>query len=212
MNEPKPKLLVALSDGFALPRLFATRMNKLVGELREFDVALLQDKKGVAREYFESKGISPHEARLGNKPQVRRLVEASTHVIVFWSGDDLADVVFFATFLRKKYRIIPVRLTSVKNKDKMEEFDVYIGRGGPWGNPFPIKHGPGGDTREDVIRKFRAYFEQEILTNSAMKEQLLSLRGYRLGCHCKPEACHGDVIAEYLNSYEDDDGAVTEDY
>ncbi len=33
-----------------------------------------------------------------------------------------------------------------------------------------------------------------------------------VGCHCKPEACHGDVIAEYLNSYEDDDGAVTDDY
>lgn len=68
-----------------------------------------------------------------------------------------------------------------------------------------------GDSREVVIRKFRAYFEQEILTNPAMKKQLLSLRGYRLGCHCKPEACHGDVIADYLNSYDDDDGAVTED-
>jgi hypothetical protein len=207
MTESKPKLLVALSDGFALPRLFAARMDNLVRELGDFEVALVQDRRGIAFKYFEANGVSPREARSGSRQYARRLVDASTHVVVFWGGDDLADIVYFATFFRKKYRIVPVRLTTVKNKDRLEEYDVYIGRGSPWGNPFPIKHGPGGDTREDVIRKFRAYFEDEILSNPEKKSQLLSLRGYRLGCHCKPEACHGDVIAEFLNSYEDDEDA-----
>ncbi|RQT24081.1 DUF4326 domain-containing protein [Burkholderia contaminans] len=205
MNEPKPQLLVALSDGFAMPRLLARRLDTLVSTLGEFEVALLQDKKGIARAYFEGVVPQVRDLRSGNKLILRRYVEDSSHVVVFWSGEDLADVVFYASLLRKKFRIIPVRLTSVKNKDKMEEFDVYIGRGGPWGNPFPIRHGPGGDSREDVIRKYKKYFEEEILTDPDRKAQLLTLRGYRLGCHCKPEACHGDIIAEYLNSYEDDD-------
>lgn len=205
MTEPKSKLLVALSDGFALRRLFFSRMSSLVSELGDFDVTLLQDRNRIAREFFEKRGIHPLEGQPGSRAQTRKLVEGCTHIAVFWGGEDLSDVIFFATLLRKKYRIIPVRLTSVKNKDKLEEFDIYIGRGSPWGNPFPIQHGPGGDTREDVIRKFRSYFDKEILTNPQKKELLLSLRGYRLGCHCKPEACHGDVIAEYLNSYEDED-------
>ncbi|MFA0332436.1 DUF4326 domain-containing protein [Vibrio cyclitrophicus] len=25
----------------------------------------------------------------------------------------------------------------------------------------------------------------------------------RLECFCKPEACHGDVLADYLNSWDD---------
>ncbi|MCG6418638.1 DUF4326 domain-containing protein [Vibrio fluvialis] len=27
--------------------------------------------------------------------------------------------------------------------------------------------------------------------------------GKRLGCFCKPDDCHGDIIAEFLNSYDD---------
>lgn len=188
-----------------MPQLFAARMNRLICELKDFDVCLLQDRKGIAREYFEGKSISPRDERTSNRLQLRRLVEASTHVIVFWGGEDLAEVVFASMQSRKKFRIVPVQLTTVKNKDKMEEYDVYIGRGGPWGNPFPIKHGSEEHSREAVIAKFRTYFEEEILTDPAKKSQLLSLRGYRLGCHCKPEACHGDVIAEFLNSYEGED-------
>jgi hypothetical protein len=29
------------------------------------------------------------------------------------------------------------------------------------------------------------------------------LAGKRLGCFCKPALCHGDVLADYLNSYDD---------
>lgn len=34
-------------------------------------------------------------------------------------------------------------------------------------------------------------------------EKLQALRGHTLGCHCKPYACHGDVLAEYLNKLDD---------
>ncbi len=40
---------------------------------------------------------------------------------------------------------------------KRERYDVYIGRPGPWGNPFVI--GRDG-TREQVIAKYRTWLLQ----------------------------------------------------
>ena len=69
-----------------------------------------------------------------------------------------------------------------------EQWDVLIDRRTRWGNPFKI--GPHG-TREDVIRKY----EEWIQTRAELLAALPSLRGKRLGCWCKPLACHGDVLA-----------------
>lgn len=73
---------------------------------------------------------------------------------------------------------------------KREISDVYIGRPGPWGNPFEM--GRHGD-RAEVVEKFRAWVQQQ-------PEMLWLARrvlaGKRLGCWCHPEACHGDVLAE----------------
>lgn len=80
---------------------------------------------------------------------------------------------------------------TVVNKYK-EEFDVYIGRGSEWGNPFVI--GKDG-TREEVIAKYKLYLWQQIRSGVVSKEKLISLDNKRLGCFCKPQACHGDVIA-----------------
>jgi hypothetical protein len=82
---------------------------------------------------------------------------------------------------------------------KREQYDVYIGRktrdmsGSIWGNPFQI--GKDG-TREEVIAKYRQY----ILSKPELLGQLESLRGKTLGCWCSPQACHGDVLVELLDS------------
>ena len=73
--------------------------------------------------------------------------------------------------------------------------DVYIGRGSKWGNPFRI--GPDGD-RDVVIAKF----ERWARANGLDKEARAELRGKRLGCYCKPSACHGDVLAKWANGGE----------
>jgi hypothetical protein len=44
--------------------------------------------------------------------------------------------------------------TTVVNL-KREAYDVYIGRGSKWGNPFVI--GPDGD-RMEVLAKYREHF------------------------------------------------------
>lgn len=74
---------------------------------------------------------------------------------------------------------------------RSEEYDVYIGRGSKWGNPFKI--GRDG-TREEVIRKYEKY----LLDNPKLMEDLSELKGKRLACYCKPLACHGDVLIKYI--------------
>jgi hypothetical protein len=92
-------------------------------------------------------------------------------------------------------------LTTVVNKDKGHDFDVYIGRGSEFGNPYAL--GFDGD-REEVIRKFAYDFERDFLRGGVeFKEKLKQHKGERLGCHCAPAPCHGDVLAEFLNSLDD---------
>jgi hypothetical protein len=68
---------------------------------------------------------------------------------------------------------------------------VFIGRPSKWGNPFKI--GRDG-TREEVIEKYRAYIQ----TRPDLIAALPKLKGKRLGCYCKPLACHGDVLVELI--------------
>lgn len=84
--------------------------------------------------------------------------------------------------------------TTVVNKYK-SPFEVYIGRGSKWGNPFII--GKDG-TREEVINKYKEW----ILKQPILLEQLHELKGKILGCFCKPLACHGDVLVEMIEKLE----------
>lgn len=89
-------------------------------------------------------------------------------------------------------------LTTVVNKYK-DTYDVYIGRGSIFGNPFVI--GKDG-TREEVIEKYRVYFEEKMLNDPVFRAAVFSCRGLRLGCFCKPKACHGDIIKGFLDNVE----------
>jgi hypothetical protein len=70
------------------------------------------------------------------------------------------------------------------------DFDVYIGRGSKWGNPFVV--GVDG-TRKEVID----WYEEHLTNSPELLEALPELLGKRLGCFCKPKACHGDVLKKY---------------
>ena len=66
-----------------------------------------------------------------------------------------------------------------------------------WSNPFKIdKDG----TREEVIVKYRDYIVNKIQTKNLIGE-LLKLKNKNLGCWCKPESCHGDVLVDLINTY-----------
>jgi hypothetical protein len=85
-------------------------------------------------------------------------------------------------------------MCTVVNKYK-SEFDVYIGRGSMWGNPFITgTHG----TRDEVIEMYGEYLAKQIMDGKVTVEQLQALHGKRLGCFCKPKSCHGDKIKEIV--------------
>jgi len=85
--------------------------------------------------------------------------------------------------------------TEVVNIKKYRGVFTYIGRGSLFGNPFRIgTHG----TRDEVIVKYKQWFYDK-LEDLVFKDRVLGLKGKVLGCFCKPQKCHGDVIKEYLD-------------
>ena len=80
---------------------------------------------------------------------------------------------------------------TVVNKH-YEPYDVYIGRGSVWGNPFTVKE----MGREAAIEAYREYITKQLDQRPELVTQLLALKGKRLGCFCKPKACHGDVLLD----------------
>ena len=69
---------------------------------------------------------------------------------------------------------------------------VFIGRPGPYGNPFIIgKHG----TRQEVIDAY----EDMLLRSGKIMQIRRELKGKDLACFCAPLPCHGDVLLRYAN-------------
>jgi hypothetical protein len=68
---------------------------------------------------------------------------------------------------------------------------VYVGRPSKWGNPFVV--GRDGD-RADCVALYRAY----LLTQPELLDDLQELANLKLGCHCAPQLCHGDVLMELV--------------
>lgn len=107
---------------------------------------------------------------------------------------------------------------------KADPTDTYIGRGpggrhlhtteeigarGWLGNPYPV----GDDyTREQSIAEFREDFEHRLEHDPAFREAVAALDGDHLGCWCQQldddaPACHGEVIAEWVERLNTEDGA-----
>lgn len=93
--------------------------------------------------------------------------------------------------------IMPTRIVNL-NK---ESYDIYIGRGSKWGCPYTIiKDRPTlakeiVDTKEEALSKYKEY----VLSSPELMESLDELEGKVLGCFCKPEKCHGDILLELLS-------------
>jgi hypothetical protein len=72
-------------------------------------------------------------------------------------------------------------------------------RASVWANPYKAaKIG-----REESIRQYREYIIGRLNDPNDTEvtvEKLLELRGKNLGCWCKPEGCHGDVLVELIES------------
>jgi hypothetical protein len=81
-----------------------------------------------------------------------------------------------------------------------EKYDVYVGRGSKFGNPYTHKYGTSApwivDDRETAIRLYEEWLREQPELLAAVKKEL---KGKVLGCWCKPLDCHGDVLLRIAN-------------
>lgn len=87
--------------------------------------------------------------------------------------------------------------------------NIYIGRQGIVfidGQRFPkeasifcnpYKIGKDGD-REQIIKMYEIYIGDKINENPNLKTKLIEMKGKTLGCWCKPDNCHGDVLLKIM--------------
>jgi hypothetical protein len=197
-----PTVLVAYPREFLCYKKFKRKLSSILSNFSQFNVAFMKDYNGYVAEYLSSD-------RRGQKAALSMINEESlsaiTHAIIFSDGEVFSHLIENLGNKKIKLRVIDILITRVANKDKGEDYGVYIGRGSAWGNPYAVGFGASigeeQNDRDEAIRKFKYDFERDYLKSS--KEESLQLKGKVLGCHCKPYACHGDVIAEYLNSLDD---------
>jgi hypothetical protein len=83
---------------------------------------------------------------------------------------------------------------------KKEPYDVYIGRPSKWGNPFSHLEGTRAQfkvsTRQEAIDAYRKWITEG--NGRHLLKDLHELEGKTLGCWCKPQACHGDILSELV--------------
>lgn len=85
---------------------------------------------------------------------------------------------------------------------KRDKYDVYIGRGSPFGNPFSHKQGTKAtwvvSSRDEAVDKYREW----ILQQPELLARLPELKNKTLSCWCAPKRCHGDVLLELVEQLE----------
>jgi hypothetical protein len=92
-------------------------------------------------------------------------------------------------------------MTSIVNL-KYDTYDVYIGRGSIWGNPFSHKNDTKAlfkvKSRKDALNCYKEW----ILNGEGqfLLDHLNDIEGKILGCYCKPMNCHGDILVEIINN------------
>lgn len=108
--------------------------------------------------------------------------------------------------------------TTVVNLRFLKPCDVYIGRstvnamhfGNPWSHlPLTLAE-HRTETREEAVNAYKAWLhgtdhhDIEPERRAWILKQIPSLVGKILGCFCKPEMCHGEVLATLANELQND--------
>lgn len=98
-------------------------------------------------------------------------------------------------------------MSSVTVGKKWDKGAVYIGRGSPFGNPWPIDESDPEFTRDAVCDRYESYFEHKMKTDPKFKAAVHGLvsqatitGSVTLGCYCAPKRCHGETIKRYIES------------
>lgn len=87
----------------------------------------------------------------------------------------------------------------IVNRHHKVPYDMYIGRGSMWGNPYKVDESIG-ITREMAIELYREDVYKCLAEGDITIDDIKALSGLRLACSCAPRACHGDVLVEIFNA------------
>ncbi len=197
-------VLILYPSLFRCKSKFRRKVVNITAKMGVFDVVSPSDPNGLVAEFVE---INP-QAKNCTIEVYWKEKRALTHAIVFDDGEEFPRELEWLQLNNVPTRSIRTPLTRVVNIKDDPEYSKkgntasyeYIGRGSYWGNPYSMYD--SGESREQVIAKYKYDFERDLFPNKE-KSKALGLIGKRLGCFCKPAPCHGDVLADYLNSYDD---------
>lgn len=182
---------------------FSRKVQKITSSLGEVEIVFTEDPN-----LFIQKICAESSGQIVSHRVDAWTVDDITHAIIFDDGEEFSEETNLLTLNDKPLRLIKIKLTRVINikhetkyqSEKSTPSYEYIGRGSYWGNPYSMFE--EGDDRDEVIRKFKYDFDYEKFPNKEKKE-VYKLAGKRLGCFCKPQSCHGDVLADFLNQWDD---------
>lgn len=198
------KLLILYPDLFQCRSKFERKVGNIVSRIDNLDVIFSADSHGFIAQFFEENTINADLHQIDNWREEGKI----SFAIVFDDGEEFREDIKWLEKNCTHLRWIKTPLTRVVNirsevkyqKQKSSRAYEYIGRGSYWGNPYSMYE--GGESRDEVIRKYQYDFERDIFPNKK-KAEVYELMGKRLGCFCKPAACHGDILTDYLNGFDD---------
>lgn len=196
-------ILILYPEPFKCYAKFSRKVMKITSRLGEAILVYPSDPNGFIEIFCEE-----NSETMTNKEFTGWNPSDITHAIVFDDGEEFLEETARLKESGKPLRVIGISITRVINIKTAPEYQSerstpnyeYIGRGSYWGNPYSMYE--EGDDREEVIRKYKYDFDYEKFPNKE-KSEVYKLAGKRLGCFCKPQACHGDVLADFLNSWDD---------
>jgi len=182
---------------------FSRKVEKITLGLDRISLVYPSDPNG-----FIQKICDENSGKILSKYLFDWKIDDITHAIIFDDGEEFPKETAELKSSRLPLRIIEIAITRVINIKIETKYQgikstpsyEYIGRGAYWGNPYSMYE--DGDDREEVIRKYKYDFDYEKFLKKE-KTEVYKLAGKRLGCFCKPLACHGDVLADFLNSWDD---------
>jgi len=182
---------------------FERKILKIIKNINDFSIIYQDDPNEFIVNFFKEK--YPNISIVKNNDWK---IENITHGVVFDDGEEFIEETKLLKSSDIPLRVIKIAITRVVNIKKETQYQSdkstltyeYIGRGSYWGNPYSMYE--DGEERDEVIRKYKYDFDYEKFPKKE-KSEVYKLVGKRLGCFCKPATCHGDVLADYLNSWDD---------
>jgi len=196
-------VLILYPEQFNCYSKFCRKTEKIISKLNNVTLVFPSDNNGLISKFFEE-----HKASILTKELENWSINDITHAIIFDDGEIFIDEKKLLESNNIPLRFIKIAITRVvnikretkyKSKKSTNKYE-YIGRGSYWGNPHSMYE--KGASREEVIRKYKYDFDNDMFPNKK-KSEVYKLAGKRLGCFCKPQACHGDVLADFLNAWDD---------